>query len=216
MCIRDRSIYPLGVTLKQEPSPAHGEQLAHFRLMELIGEGGMGVVYKAWDTRLERVVALKLIAGDLLRHEQARARLLREARLASSLNHPNIATIHGLEQSDGRDIIVMEYVQGPTLRQRLRAGPIEVRDVLDIAVAVSDALGEAHARGMVHRDIKPENIILTPRGHPKIMDFGLAKLLEPAREPGSSTDIAGATTRGPGDQVTAVGTALGTVAYMSP
>ena len=197
-------------------APATGEQLAHFRLMELIGEGGMGVVYKAWDTRLERVVALKLIAGDLLRHEQSRTRLVREARLASSLNHPNIATIHGLEQADGRDIIVMEYVEGPTLRQRLRAGPIEVRDVLDIAVAVSDALGEAHGRGMVHRDIKPENIILTPRGHPKIMDFGLAKLLEPQRESRTSADIAGATTHGPADQVTAVGTALGTVAYMSP
>src|SRR6266850_2410109 len=177
----------VGHAMDREP-PAGGEHLAHYRLIEKIGEGGMGVVFKAWDTRLERVVALKLISREIVqKHDPSRARLLREARLASALNHPNIATIHGLEEAGGRDIIVMEYVQGPTLRQRLRTGPIEVRDVLDIAVALADALGEAHADGVVHRDVKPENIILTPRGHPKIMDFGLAKLFrgdsqDPGRE----------------------------------
>ena len=183
-----------------------GRQLAHFRLMEKIGEGGMGVVYSAWDTRLERVVALKLLPRDMLRSDQSRARLLREARIASALNHPNIATIYGLEQVDGQDIIAMEYVQGPTLRDRLRSGPMELRDALDLVVAVADALGEAHAGGIVHRDIKPDNIILTPRGHPKVMDFGLAKLVGPPRH----TDDSAAT------KLTAEGIAMGTVAYMSP
>lgn len=188
-----------------------GHQLAHFRLMEKVGEGGMGEVHKAWDTRLERVVALKLINQDLLRHEQARTRLLREARLTSNLNHPNIATIHGLETAEGRDIIVMEFVDGPTLRTRLRTGPMDVRDVLDVAVAVADALGEAHAQGVVHRDVKPENLILTPRGHPKVMDFGLAKLVNTKRPGTGPIDIGRADTR-----ITTAGMKLGTVAYMSP
>ncbi len=191
--------------------PASGEALGHFRLIEKIGEGGMGVVHKAWDTRLERVVALKVITRELLRHDQSRTRLLREARIASSLNHPNIATIHDLEEADGKDIIVMEYVQGPTLRARLRGGPMEVRDVMDVAVAVADALGEAHAQNVVHRDIKPENIILTPRGHPKIMDFGLARLLRPGTRGEGSTGVGRAPTR-----ITSEGAALGTVSYMSP
>ena len=194
-----------------QEAPAPSETLAHFRLIEKIGEGGMGVVHKAWDTRLERVVALKVISRELLRHDQSRTRLLREARIASSLNHPNIATIHGLEEADGKDIIVMEYVQGPTLRDRLGTGPIEVRDVMDLAVAVADALGEAHAQNVVHRDIKPENIILTPRGHPKIMDFGLAKLLRPRTAHDATTGVGQVSTR-----ITSEGAALGTVAYMSP
>src|SRR5262245_16268098 len=136
-----------GTGTPMEPAPpSGGEHLAHFRLLEKLGEGGMGVVHKAWDTRLERVVALKVISQALLRHDQSRTRLLREARLTSGLNHPNIATIHGLEEAGGRDIIVMEYVKGQTLRARLRSGPIEVRDVLDMAVQVADALGEAHGQ----------------------------------------------------------------------
>ncbi len=196
-----------------DPRPDQEQEadyLGHFRLMGHLGEGGMGVVYKAFDTRLERVVALKVVSPDLLRNDQSRSRLLREARLTSALNHPNIATIHGLEHFDDTDIIVMEYVEGPTLRQRLQTGPIEVRDVLDIAIAVADALGEAHERSVIHRDIKPENIILTPRGHPKVMDFGLAKIVEPSRT-GAQGRIAGAATH-----ITAQGAALGTVAYMSP
>src|SRR5262249_44960319 len=135
----------------------------------------------------------------------------RGPRLASALNHPNIATIHGLEEVEGKDVIVMEYVQGPTLRQRLRTGPIEVRDVLDIAVALADALGEAHADGIVHRDVKPENIILTPRGHPKIMDFGLAKLFK-----GGDGSDPGAGRGAEITQISTAGVAVGTVAYMSP
>ena len=191
-----------------EPPEGTGErQLAHYRLMEKIGEGGMGVVFKAWDTRLERLVALKLLPPDLLRSDQSRARLLREARAASTLNHPNIATIYGLEEVDGQEIIAMEYVQGPTLRERLRAGPMEVREVLEVMMAVSDALGDAHAGGVVHRDIKPDNIILTPRGHPKIMDFGLAKLVHRDQTRGLSDEPT---------KLTAEGIAMGTVSYMSP
>jgi serine/threonine protein kinase/class 3 adenylate cyclase len=186
--------------------PEQGARLAHFRLMEKLGEGGMGVVYKAWDTRLERVVALKLLPRDFLRGEHSRARLLREARIASSLNHPNIATIYGLEEANGQDVIAMEYIQGVTLAHRLHEGPLEVRRALEIAVAIADALGEAHGNGVVHRDIKPENIILTHRGHPKVMDFGLAKLMpEQVRDTGSATT-----------KLTAEGVAMGTVAYMSP
>jgi len=187
--------------------PADGKKLAHYTLMEQIGQGGMGVVHKAWDNRLERVVALKLLPPDSISHGASQARLLREARIASALNHPNIATIYGLEQVDGQHIIAMEYVQGPTLGERLRSGPLELRETLDIAVQIADALGEAHANDVVHRDIKPANIILTPRGYPKVMDFGLAKLLTPKR----STTATSATTR-----ITVEGIAMGTVAYMSP
>jgi serine/threonine protein kinase/class 3 adenylate cyclase len=189
----------------QPNPPDQGDHLAHFRLMEKIGEGGMGVVFKAWDTRLERVVALKLLPQDFVETEHSRARLLREAKLASSLNHPHIAVVHGLEESDGRNLIVMEYVEGVTLGDRLRSGPMEVREVLDVAVAVADALGEAHANGVVHRDIKPDNVILTTRGHPKVMDFGLAKLIPTPRESSTVTT-----------KLTAEGVAMGTVAYMSP
>jgi GAF domain-containing protein/predicted Ser/Thr protein kinase len=187
--------------------PEDGKTLAHFTLIEQIGQGGMGVVHKAWDTRLERVVALKVLPPDTIGRGTSQARLLREAQIASALNHPNIATIYGLEQDDGQQIIAMEYVQGPTLAERLRAGPMEVREALDISVQIADALGEAHANGVVHRDIKPPNIILTPRGHPKVMDFGLAKLLSPKK----SAVATSAATR-----LTAEGIPMGTAAYMSP
>ncbi len=187
--------------------PVDGKTLAHFTLIEQIGQGGMGVVHKAWDTRLERTVALKVLPPDSIGHGTSQARLLREAQIASALNHPNIATIYGLEQDDGQQIIAMEYVQGPTLAERLRAGPLEVREALDISVQIADALGEAHANGVVHRDIKPANIILTPRGHPKVMDFGLAKLVSPKK----SAVATSAATR-----LTAEGIPMGTAAYMSP
>jgi len=191
-------------------SAGGGDLLGHFRLLEKIGEGGMGVVHKAWDTRLERVVALKLVPRDLLGSDRSRARLLREAKIASALNHPNIATIYGLEEADGRDLIVMEYVQGPTLRQRLRNGPMEIRDVMDAALPVADALAEAHAQGVVHRDIKPDNITLSPRGHPKVMDFGLAKLMKTHRDRDEIPSSAAIT------KISVEGSVLGTVAYMSP
>jgi len=191
----------------QEKVPVEGEHLAHYRLMDKIGEGGMGVVYKAWDTRLDRVVALKLLSSNILGNDQSRARLLREARIASSLNHPYIATIYGLEHVDGQHIIAMEYVKGLTLKERLQNGPIELREALDLSMAIADALGEAHAGGVVHRDIKPDNIILTPRGYPKVMDFGLAKIVQPRSD---RSDTSAPT------QLTVEGTAMGTVAYMSP
>ncbi|MFQ5877552.1 MAG: GAF domain-containing protein [Acidobacteriota bacterium] len=188
-------------------TPSDGDQLAHYRLLEKVGEGGMGIVYKAWDTKLERVVALKLLKPEILRHAGRRARLLREARIASSLNHPYIATIYGLEQADGQDIIAMEYVEGRTLGARLKDGPMELREALELSMSIADALGEAHADGVVHRDIKPDNVILTPRGYPKVMDFGLAKIVQPypRRSTGSATT-----------HLTAEGMAMGTVAYMSP
>jgi serine/threonine protein kinase/class 3 adenylate cyclase len=188
-------------------TPAEGQKLAHYRIMEKLGEGGMGLVYKAWDTRLERIVALKVLPQRLIQGDQPRARLIREARIASALNHPNIATIYGLEEAEGQQVIVMEYVPGPTLRERLRAGPFAVRDVLEIAIDIADALGEAHGGGVAHRDIKPDNIILTPRGHPKVMDFGLAKLLHVENTNGTPANTT---------QLTAEGVAMGTVAYMSP
>ncbi len=184
-----------------------GREIAHYRLIEKIGEGGMGVVYKAWDSRLERLVALKLLRREVLNHGQARARLLREARLASALNHPYIATIYELQQVDDQDVIAMEFVQGQTLGRRLAEGPIEVRSVIDIALAVADALGEAHAAGIVHRDIKPDNIILTPRGYPKITDFGLAKVVD-VEDASASSEAA--------TKLTREGAVMGTVAYMSP
>jgi serine/threonine protein kinase/class 3 adenylate cyclase len=194
--------------MEQQVSAPDGQPLGPYRLLEKIGEGGMGVVYRAWDTRLDRQVALKLLKRDALLHDASRARLLREARVASSINHPHIATIYGLEQIDGSDAIVMEFVPGRTLRERLRSGPMELRDVLDVALAVADGLGEAHARGVVHRDVKPDNIIITPRGYPKIMDFGLAKVVRAERAPqGDGTAPT---------QLTAEGVPLGTVAYMSP
>jgi serine/threonine protein kinase/class 3 adenylate cyclase len=196
--------------VERDPS-SRPEQLGQFQLIEKIGEGGMGIVHKAWDTRLERVVALKLVPRDLLGSDRSRARLLREAKIASALNHPNIATIHGLEEANGRDLIVMEYVEGPTLRKRLREGPMAVREVLDVAVSIADALGEAHGQGVVHRDIKPENIILTPRGHPKVMDFGLAKLTGPLKERDQEPSRERAITK-----ISTDGIVMGTVAYMSP
>ncbi|MBI3448556.1 MAG: GAF domain-containing protein [Acidobacteria bacterium] len=192
-------------------TPAAGDSLAHYRLVEKIGEGGMGTVFKAWDTRLERTVALKIVSREIVeRQDPSRARLLREARLASSLNHPHIATIYGFEEVDGRDVIVMEYVQGPTLRQRIRSGPMDVRDVLDVAAAIADALGEAHGAGVIHRDVKPENVILSARG-PKVMDFGLAKLSAPEPAGGADADSGRQVT-----QISTAGMAVGTVAYMSP
>jgi serine/threonine protein kinase/tetratricopeptide (TPR) repeat protein len=189
-----------------------GQTLSHYRVVEKLGSGGMGVVYKAEDIRLRRFVALKFLSDDLARDPRALSRFQREARAASALNHANICTIHEVEEHDGQPMIVMELLEGETLKQRIRAGPIPTDELVDFGIQTSDALEAAHAKEVIHRDIKPANIFITRRGHAKILDFGLAKvgLILDHRAP------AGETTVTIEDQLSGEGSALGTVSYMSP
>lgn len=174
-----------------------GRTISHYRILEKLGEGGMGIVYKAEDTRLRRAVALKFLPDQVPASDDGRARFIREAHAAASLVHPNIATIYEFDEADDQAFIAMEYVEGETLKERIRGQPLSVKSAIDVAIAVADALAAAHARGIIHRDIKPENIMLTRNGTPKVMDFGLA-------------EIAG------WGRVTKTGAAVGTLAYMSP
>jgi TolB-like protein/Tfp pilus assembly protein PilF len=174
-----------------------GKTVSHYRIIEKLGGGGMGVVYRAEDVKLGREVALKFLPPELTRDTEARARFLREARAAAALNHPNICTIHEIDKAEGHTFIAMELIDGGDLRARIALGPLAIDEAVEAGAQIADGLAEAHRRGIVHRDIKPANIMLTPEGRAKIMDFGLARLA-------GTTDL------------TRTGTTLGTVAYMSP
>ncbi|MDD1778311.1 MAG: serine/threonine protein kinase, partial [Candidatus Helarchaeota archaeon] len=174
-----------------------GKTISHYKILEKLGEGGMGIVYKARDTKLDRNVALKFLHPELTRDEEAKARFIQEAQAAAALNHPHICTIYEIDEHEGQSFIAMEFIEGDGLQEKIRSGPLPIDVLLSLTIQIGEGLHEAHEKGIVHRDIKPGNIMLTSRGQVKILDFGLARL-------------------GAHSKLTKTDTTLGTAAYMSP